>query len=210
VLHHLPTQDYLHSHGCLASFLLPAGAHLHRWFTDKPESQFSAFGFRGGIVSLLWHSLGAPLPFSVLAPVQLLFLLTYLLQLAPAVCKRIGDVRGGAATVQQADVFMKWVRVELLGGSNDSSSSCCYSSSNSSSSSSGSGVMIGEKFGYTGLDAACGAGDAMYELCLNYQLALQVVVGFVLPCLLMYGCEVVARWNWCAHQRRQQQQQLQQ
>jgi hypothetical protein len=128
--------------------------------------------------------------------VQLLFLLTYMLQLAPAVCKHIGDVKGGAATVQQADAVMNWVRVELLGGARDSGSGSCSSSSTSS----GSGVM-------EGLDAACGTSDAMYELCVNYQLALQVVIGFVLPCLLMYCCEVIARWNWSVHHRRQQQQQ---
>ncbi|WIA40719.1 hypothetical protein OEZ86_004409 [Tetradesmus obliquus] len=71
-----------------------------RWFADEPESQFSAFAFRGGVVSLLWHSLGSPLPVQLAAPVQLARLLLYMLQLAPAVCSNIRDVRDGSATAE--------------------------------------------------------------------------------------------------------------
>jgi hypothetical protein len=120
--------------------------------------------------------------------VQLLQLLLYMLQLAPAVCKDIGNVRAGVATVQWADANMKWLRMELLGGAE-------FNSSSSSSR---------------------GSEDAAYAACLNYQLALQTAVGFALPCLLLYCCEALARHSCCAsrhddrHQQQQQQQQGQQ
>jgi hypothetical protein len=120
------------------------------------------------------------------------------------VCKHIGDVRDGAATVQQADMFMNWVRVELLGGTRDSSSS---SSSSSSCSSSGASYSMD---GFNQPVAADTLPSAMYKLCLNYQLALQVVVGFVLPCMVMYCSEAVARYQWYAHHCQQQQQRQQQ
>ncbi|WIA20416.1 hypothetical protein OEZ85_004832 [Tetradesmus obliquus] len=148
---------------------------VSRWFADEPESQFSAFAFRGGVVSLLWHSLGSPLPVRLAAPVQLAHLLLYMLQLAPAVCSNIIDVRDGRATVDWADGIITWMRVELLGGSNSSSSSSISSSSSNSNSNSGSS---------SGAGGASADADVVYAACINYQLALQSVLGFVLPCVL--------------------------